>query len=146
MTLAVIDTGVFVAGIYWRNEPHQILRGVALGLFRPVLTEPLFEEYIRAAWRLRERERMLPEPVAWLETFQKSGRWVSPVLLREAVCRDGKDDKFIEAALGAQCRLIVARDKDLTVLEKPFGISILTPRTFLATLSRFERRRLISGR
>ena len=36
--------------------------------------------------------------------------------------------------------------RDLTVLEKPFGISILTPRAFLATLSRSERRRLISGR
>ena len=62
--------------------------------------------------------------------------------LREPVSRDRKDDKFIEAALGADCKLIVARDRDLTVLEKPLGISILTPRAFLAVLPRAERRRL----
>jgi hypothetical protein len=37
---------------------------------------------------------------------------------------------------------IIARDADLTVLERPFGIHILTPRQWLATLSRAERRKL----
>lgn len=142
MRIGVIDTGVFVAGIYWRNEPHKVLRAVASGLLQPVLTESVFDEYIRAAWRLRERERLTPEPTPWLETFQTTATWVPPVALQESVCRDPKDDIFIEAALGAQCRLVVARDQDLTVLEKPFGISILTPRAFLAGLSRVERRRL----
>lgn len=134
MRVGVIDTGVFVAGIYWRNEPHQVLRAV--------LTEAVFDEYIRATWRSRERERLMPEPTPCLETFQTTATWVSPVTLHERVCHDHKDDKFIEAALGAECDLIVARDQDLTALEKPFGISILTLRAFLATLTRAERRRL----
>lgn len=142
MRVGVVDTGVFVAGIYWRNEPHKVLRAVALGILQPILTEPIFDEYVRTAWRLRERERLTPEPTPWLETFQTVAIWVSPAALRESVCRDGTDDKFIEAALGAQCSLLVARDRDLTVLEKPFGISILTPRAFLAGLSRVERRQL----
>ena len=49
---------------------------------------------------------------------------------------------MIEAALAAGARTIIARDADLTVLEKPFGIQILTPRAWLATLSRVERRKL----
>ena len=142
MRVGVIDTGVLVAGIYWRNEPHRILRAVALGILQPVLTEPIFDEYVRTAWRLRERERLTPEPAPWLETFQTAALWVSPVRLPESVCRDRNDDKFIEAALGAQCDLLVARDRDLTALQKPFGISIVTPRAFLAGLSRAERRRL----
>lgn len=142
MRVGVIDTGVFVAGIYWRNEPHKVLRAVAQGLLQPVLTQPVFEEYVRAAWRLKEREHLVPEPTPWLETLQIAGMWVTPVVLDEPVCRGRQDDKFIEAALGAECRLVVARDRDLTVLAKPFGISILTPRAFLASLSRAERRRL----
>ena len=142
MTVGVIDTGVFVAGIYWRNEPHKVLRAVALGILQPVLTESIFHEYVRTAWRLKDREQLIPEPTLWLETFQTAALWVSPVVLQKSVCRDGKDDKFIEAALGAECDLLLARDRDLTVLEKPFGISILTPRAFLAGLSRAERRRL----
>ena len=143
MRIGVVDTGVFVAGIYWRNEPHQVVRAVALGILRPVLTEPVFEEYVRTAWRLRERERLTSEPTQWLETFQAVALWVSPMALEQPVCRDHMDDMFIEAALGAECGLIVARDRDLTVLEKPFGISILTPRAYLASLSRLERRQLI---
>ena len=142
MRLGVIDTGVFVAGIYWRNEPHRVLRAVALGFLRPVLTQPVFDEYVRTAWRLREREHLARDPTPWLEAFQTSANWVAAVPLDEPVCRDGKDDKFIEAAMGGDCRLLIARDKDLTLLEKPFGISILTPRAFLATLPRAERRQL----
>ena len=142
MRLAVIDTGVFVAGIYWRNEPHNVLRAITLGILVPVMTEPIFDEYVRAAWRLKEREHLEADPSPWLEAMQTSASWVSPVSLNEPVCRDRNDDKFIEAALGAESRLLIARDQDLTILKKPFGISILTPRAFLATLTRTERRQL----
>ena len=124
MRAGVIDTGDFVAGIYWRNEPHRVIRAVALGLLQPVLTELVVDEFVRALWRLREREGLTPEPTPWLETLQTTATWVLPMTLHESVCRDHQDDKFLEAALGAECDLIVARDQDLTVLEKPFGISI----------------------
>ena len=57
-------------------------------------------------------------------------------------CRDPKDDKFIEAALAAGARTVIARDQDLTVLDKPFGIAMQTPRVWLGTLSRQQRRLL----
>ncbi|HEX5398861.1 MAG TPA: hypothetical protein VFY06_07420, partial [Verrucomicrobiae bacterium] len=61
----------------------------------------------------------------------------------EKVCRDPKDNKFIEAALAEQdCHTIIARDRDLTVLEKPFGIDILTQREWLGTLTRPQRKQL----
>jgi predicted nucleic acid-binding protein len=53
-----------------------------------------------------------------------SRRFVSPGWLREPVCRDRHDDKFIEAALAAQVRTLLARDADLTVLEKPWSLDI----------------------
>jgi predicted nucleic acid-binding protein len=62
--------------------------------------------------------------------------------LEQRVCRDPKDDKFIEAALAAVARTVIARDHDLTVLEKPFGIAMLTPRAWLGTLTRAQRRAL----
>jgi hypothetical protein len=37
---------------------------------------------------------------------------------------------------------VIARDKDLVDLEKPFGIDVLTPRQFLARLPRQHRRML----
>lgn len=37
---------------------------------------------------------------------------------------------------------VIARDRDLTLLQKPFGIALLTPRQFLAALPRTARRKL----
>jgi predicted nucleic acid-binding protein len=47
MKTAVIDTGVFVAGVFWRHEPHLILRAWRRGVFWPVVSEEIFSEYER---------------------------------------------------------------------------------------------------
>lgn len=59
------------------------------------------------------------------------------VLVREATlieitetiteCRDPKDDKFLELAIGGKAACIVSGDKDLLVLHPFRGIPILTP-------------------
>ena len=67
---------------------------------------------------------------------------MTPLKFREPVCRDRYDDKFIEAALAAGARTLIARDRDLTVLQKPFGIEILPPRAWLSRLPRSQRRLL----
>ncbi len=62
------------------------------------------------------------------------------VLVREATlveitetiaeCRDPKDDKFLELAIGGKAACIVSGDKDLLVLHPFRGIPILTPAGF----------------
>jgi putative PIN family toxin of toxin-antitoxin system len=64
------------------------------------------------------------------------------VLVREATlieitetiteCRDPKDDKFLELAIGGKAACIVSGDKDLLVLHPFRGIPILTPAGFLS--------------
>jgi hypothetical protein len=50
---------------------------------------------------------------------------------------------FLAAALGGDCQLIISRAADLVEgLDKPFGIEIKTPRAWLNSLSRAERRLL----
>ena len=45
--LTVIDTGVLVSGVFWRHEPHQVLRAWKCGLITPVVSEQIFAEYER---------------------------------------------------------------------------------------------------
>ena len=142
MTLLVMDTGVLVSGLYWFNEAHQCLRAWEQGIFHLVASDAIFDEYQRVARRVKEREGLAGDPEPTLRLIRKHALWVAPEPLGRPVCRDAKDDKFIEAALAAQARLLLARDADLTDLEKPFGIEIVTPRQFLARLPRDIRRRL----
>ena len=51
------------------------------------------------------------------------------------VCRDPKDDKFLELALSAGTDLIVSRDQDLLVLNPFEGIPIIDAQIFIETAS-----------
>lgn len=142
MKLVVLDTGVLVAGVFWRHEPHACLKAWLKGLIYPVISDDIFTEYARVLYEVRKEEGFDTDPESWLDTMRSSALWVTPVKLRDPVCRDHHDDKFIEAALAAGARTLIARDADLTVLQKPFGVEILTPRAWLSRLPRSNRRLL----
>jgi putative PIN family toxin of toxin-antitoxin system len=142
VNLVVMDTGVLVAGIYWRNEAHRCVRAWLHGYLTLVVSDPMFVEYERVLREVKRDQRFSTELEPWLDAIRKSACWVTPYPLAEPVCRDPSDDIMIEAALAAGATTIIARDADLTILEKPFGIQILTPRAWLATLSRIRRRKL----
>ena len=68
---------------------------------------------------------------AWTKS---KARLVEASPLGKRRSRDAKDDVYLAAALGASAEYIVTYDKDLLVLEKPFGIQIVTPRELLIKL------------
>ena len=138
----VLDSSVVVAGVFWRNEPHTCLKAWLNSLICPVVSDNIFAEYERVLREVKTEEGFDTDVDSWLGTMRTSALWVTPVKLREPVCRDPSDDKFIEAALAAGARTLIARDPDLTVLQKPFGIEILTPRAWLSRLPRAQRRLL----
>lgn len=143
MKLAVIDTGVFVAGVFWHHEPHLCLKAWLRGMMTPMMTEEILAEYEAVLARVKQEQQFTTDTALWLNTLRTSALWVGPVSFEDKVCRDSKDNKFIEAALATEtCYTIIARDKDLTVSEKPFGIDIYTPRQWLGTLTRPQRKRL----
>ena len=95
---------------------HACLQAWLRGLTCPVVSEDTFAEYERVLSKVRAKERFDTEFEPCLDTMRSSALWVTPVRLREPVCRDRHDDKFIEAVLAAGARTLVARDADLTVL------------------------------
>lgn len=140
--LVVIDTGVLVSGVFWRREPHQVLRAWKCGLLTPIISKQIFDEYERVLEDVKQEEGFATDLSPWLEALKVAAVWVTPAPLGRSVCRDPHDDKFIEAALAAGAQTLIARDADLTVLQKPFGIEILTPRAWLSRLPRAQRRLL----
>lgn len=50
----------------------------------------------------------------------------------EPPCRDLKDNKFLALALTAEAEVIVSSDDDLLVLHPWRGVSIVSPRDFIA--------------
>ena len=56
-----------------------------------------------------------------------------------SICRDPKDDKFLESAVAGKAGLIVSGDDDLLVLDPFRGIRIVPARAFLQMLDETGR-------
>jgi len=63
--------------------------------------------------------------------YARLAEWV-PISSTVRVCRDPKDDKFLELAVDGQAQILVTGDKDLRGLSPYRDIQILTPAAALA--------------
>jgi putative PIN family toxin of toxin-antitoxin system len=138
MILAVFDCNVVMAAIGWRSEAFHCLVNVARREVQPFVTTPIIEEYRRTALNM-EREMIFPRsPWPALEWFISACSEVEPAPLGKQRSRDKTDDQYIAGALAAKAGYIVSRDPDLLALQKPFGISIVTPRQLLSHLAELQ--------
>ena len=71
-----------------------------------------------------------PEP--WLDWIENKAKVYEAAPLGKQRSRDREDDPILACALASGARVVISKDNDLLVLEKPFGIQILTPRQFLS--------------
>lgn len=84
-----------------------------------VLGRPKFDHYLSDEARRRF--------IALLGGVSRMVRVAHPV----QVCRDAKDDQFLDVALAGQAQAIVTGDLDLLALNPFHGIRIVTPARFL---------------
>ena len=131
----VIDTGVFIsAAIKAQTVPNIAVyraaqRGVLLksssteAELMEVIDRPYLARLIAPAARRRLAELM-------------AGAELVPIAERILVCRDPKDDKFLELALNGKADVIVSGDADLLVLNPFRGIPIVAPAVFVQGMAR----------
>ena len=84
-----------------------------------VLARPKFDSYVT----IRERQE-------FLRLFNRIAERVTITYVLR-VCRDPKDDKFLELAVNGAAQLIITGDADLLALHPFRGIDILTPTDYL---------------
>jgi putative PIN family toxin of toxin-antitoxin system len=138
----VLDTNMIVSGLMFeRSAPGQAL-DKALDIGRPLLSGPMLVEIVDVLGRKRfdryvSRERRNRFLVTLVEKAIFPDIWDS-----FQVCRDPKDDKFLDLAVAGQATCLVTGDADLLVLDPFHGIPIVTPRRFL---DEFDEREASGG-
>ena len=126
----VADTNVVISAIFWPGESRQCLALWAKRRFHLALTVHIFEEYVEVARRLSVKMPTVnPEP--WLQWIERKAQVYEAAPVGKQRSRDADDDLFLACALASGASTIISKDADLLVLEKPFGIEILTPRQFV---------------
>lgn len=128
----VFDAGVVYSGAGWRGEAYLTLVSLARRRVTAYATVTTLEE-LRDLVQTRAF-KCRHDPHTILDWYYRTVRQVNPAPLGKPRSRDLKDDPYLACALGAGAKWIISRDEDLLVLQKPFGISIITPRELLARL------------
>jgi putative PIN family toxin of toxin-antitoxin system len=127
----VFDTGVLISAIGWHGPAHKCLALVARRLCRLVLSSEIDAEYEARVRAILAVEAPNANALGALTWVRAKALWVETSPLGKRRSRDIKDERFLAAALAANAKAIVSYDRDLVVLEKPFGILIMRPAGFL---------------
>lgn len=126
----VLDTNVFISGIFFDGPPFQILCAWRDGGLQLLISEKILEEYIRVADILSTRYPQIDlGPV--LELITLEAEFVSAPNLPKPVCADPDDDKFLECAIAGNARILVSGDKHLLRISDFCGVEIISPRAFV---------------
>ena len=126
----VLDTNVFISGVFFSGPPHQILTAWRDGKVKLVASAEILEEYRRVGHELDSRFGGVDvEP--FLALVAVAGQIVLAPALPKSVCEDPDDDKFIACALASRSKIIVSGDKALQKASGHLGIDIVSPRRFV---------------
>lgn len=129
----VIDTNVFISGVFWKGVPHDILVAWRRAEFGMVVSPEILEEYRRVLHILNE-DKKLAGVEGLLDQLTADAFMVRPKKFKNQVCRDADDDKFLEAAVAGKADFVVTGDRALLEVRRRGGIQVLAPRMFLNLL------------
>jgi putative PIN family toxin of toxin-antitoxin system len=126
----VLDTNVFVSGIFFTGPPHRILEAWGRGELQLLVSEAILDEYRRVGIELAQGFPGVDlDPILRLVTLHSTV--VQGVGLPPSLVNDPSDLKFLECAASGGADCLVSGDKHLLRLREFRGVEILKPRDFL---------------
>ena len=125
----ILDTNVFVSGIFFGGPPYRILKAWRDGELRLVVSQEILNEYQRVGEELAGQFPGV-DPYSILELVAMNAEIFLDQIMPEPVCEDPEDDKFIACALAGRCKVIVRGDKHLLKVSGFRGIKVMRPRQF----------------
>ena len=133
--IVVFDTNVIVEAIFWpRSTARRALTGLARRRFKTAVNAAILEEYSAITAEVRARLFPAAQPSGALAWIASKSIQAEPMPLAGKLSRDPDDNLFVATAAAVQASFLVTQDRDLLVLEKPFGVAIVTPVELLKQL------------
>jgi putative PIN family toxin of toxin-antitoxin system len=137
MMRAVIDTGVFISALIRpQGRTGAVLQALKDKRFTMIYSTDILVEIIDVLGRdkFRSKYHISPDDIAALiDLIRLRGELVIPSQ-KLTVCRDPKDDIFLEAALEGKAEYIVSGDFDLLDMKSFENIPVLRVAEFLARI------------
>ncbi|MCH7860014.1 MAG: putative toxin-antitoxin system toxin component, PIN family [Candidatus Marinimicrobia bacterium] len=126
----VLDTNVFISGVFFSGPPYQVLEAWRDGRFELVISDEILTEYRRVSDTLAAQFPGVDlAPI--LDLVAREADLIQAPNLSEQVCVDPDDDKFLACALAGNTGIIVSGDRHLLQVKGYRGIEVCRPREFV---------------
>ena len=126
----VLDTNVFVSGVFFGGQPGKILTAWRDGKIRLFLSPEILEEYVEVLHRLEKSyPPVMAKPV--IDLILAGTEIITAPPLEKPVSSDSDDDKFIACALASKTKVIVGGDNHLLAADGFQGLEIVKPSQFV---------------
>ena len=106
----VLDTNVFISGVFFSGPPLEIIMAWLDKKFQIIISSEILNEYKRVGEELAYRYPEI-EISQILESFAEKAILISAPCLPHTVCVDPDDDKFLACAAAGNADLIISGDK-----------------------------------
>lgn len=128
----VIDTNVVVSGVFFRGPSSRVLEAVVDGVIEVSASPEIIDEYRRIVQFVAVKKGGKYAGQFRTDAFSGFLDMLEVVFpkRRFKVCRDPKDDMFIDCAVEAKALCIVSGDDDLKSLGTVEGIEVITAAEF----------------
>ncbi|MGK7898138.1 MAG: putative toxin-antitoxin system toxin component, PIN family [Xenococcus sp. (in: cyanobacteria)] len=127
----VIDTNVIVSSLLFAQSTPRQAVNKALDTGKILISQEIIEELTKVLSRKKLNRYLLEEErMRFLADFLKDTEMVK-ITQNFDICRDKKDNKFIDLAVCGKAQYIITGDEDLLILNPFQNISIINAREFL---------------
>ena len=132
--LVIFDTNVLGSRLLAAKEspPARVVRMVTEGAGVHLFSEATFQE-LRDVLNRAKFDPYLPREkrLHFIAEMRELSEFVT-ITRTVSLCRDARDDKFLDVAACGNADYLVTGDQDLLALHPFEGVSILSPASFLA--------------
>ncbi len=131
----VLDANVVVSAALSKNSTTYRAFEKAVDINTLLISENTFDELMYVIYRPKFEKYFVPDDTRpdILLTVLKHGKLIVPSV-KVKMCRDPKDDMYLELALSGNADCIVTGDPDLQILNPFENIPIISPKEFLEKL------------
>ena len=126
----ILDTNVFIAGVFFGGHSRQIWQAFAERVVQLVVTDEIVGEYASVGGALARHIKGIDFEAA-LDMIDNATEQIVAPRLDEHVCEDPDDDKFLACAIAASCDWVVSNDRHLLDVSGYQGVEVVRPRVFV---------------
>ena len=130
MRKIILDTNVFISGVFFSGPPYRILQGWRDTKIQLVISVEIFQEYQRVAEELSIQFPGI-DISEILDLVLVKAEMAHAEALPESVSADSADDMFLACAIASSTKIIVSGDKHLLDISPYRGVTVLKPRQFV---------------